>query len=272
MHRNDLAMTEEQIISAMVSVLASEGVESLENEALLHEQVDLSLKEMLIGELYVREITIPAGTMLSSKVWLGSYVDIMISGKIAVMTPDGITQLSGYNLLRGKKSRKRCGYAYEETKWVTVHKTSCLNLDGIEDKMTVDTVEQSKRVINAISRHSYSALIKSLGVDERELHNAVTDVSTHATVECHNTYVAESAISASGLFSRKDFTRGDFISYAAVDGIRTNTGRYCNHSPAPNCKFIFKDGNNAIMIALDDIYENDELTVDYSVNIDYLRS
>lgn len=267
-----VALSHDDIVSALCNILANEGVEHLENVSAGADRIDLQLKETMIGELYIREITIPAGTMLTSKVWLSSYADIMISGKIAVATMDGVTILEGYNLLRGKKGRKRCGYAYEETKWVTVHKSAALTTDGLEDKMTVDSVARFNGVTSAINALSFSGIFSEFGIDENLASEAIEDMSTFTPISDCSVYVADSKISGNGLFSNKEFQRGDFITIASQDGIRTEAGRYTNHSPAPNTMFVFKDGGNAIMIALDDIYPGDELTVDYRANINQLRA
>ena len=268
----EVALSHDDIVSALCNVLATDGVEHLEDSAAELERVDLQLKETMVGELYIREITIPAGTILTSKVWLSSYADIMISGKIAVATKEGVTVLEGYNLLRGKKGRKRCGYAYEDTKWVTVHKSAALTTDGLEDKMTVDSVAKFNDVTSAISALSFSGICSDFGIDEKLALEAIEDKSTFAPINDLSVYVADSKISGKGLFSNKEFQRGDFITIASQDGVRTEAGRYTNHSPVPNAMFVFKDGGNAIMIALDDIYPGDELTVDYRANIEQLRA
>jgi hypothetical protein len=92
--------------------------------------------------MYVREITIPKGTILTGAVHKFDYVDIMLSGDIAVATPDGMKRLTGINIMEGPAGRKRAGYAYEDTRWLTVHKTSAMVAEGIEDVLTVKTMAE----------------------------------------------------------------------------------------------------------------------------------
>jgi hypothetical protein len=92
--------------------------------------------------MYVREITIPKGTILTGAVHKFDYVDIMLSGDIAVATPDGMKRLTGINIMAGPAGRKRAGYAYEDTRWLTVHKTDATTSEGIEDVITVRNMAQ----------------------------------------------------------------------------------------------------------------------------------
>lgn len=264
------SLADEEIVSALVGMLAESNSDTLEDASLEQEQVDLSLKEMLIGNLYVRTILIPKGTFLVSKVWLSSYVDIMISGKIAVMTPDGVNTIEGHNLLRGKAARKRCGYAYEDTVWITVHQTDDFTLRGIEDRMTVSSVDDAKAIKRLAANIDYQSMLESLGVTDEEIQPGVTDEETLVKNECLNTYISDSDIHGDGLFASVFFKRGEVITAAAVDGLRTMAGRYTNHSCRPNAQFVYKDANNAIVVALDDIYADQEILIDYRSNINTL--
>lgn len=264
------ALPDDEIVSALVGMLAESNSELLEDASLEQDQVDLKLKEMLIGNLYVRTIIIPKGTFLVSKVWLSSYVDIMVSGKIAVMTPDGVNTIEGHNLLRGKAARKRCGYAYEDTVWITVHQTDDLTLQGIEERMTVSSVDEAKAIRQLAANVDYHNMMESLGVTDDEIQAGVTDESTIVRNECDKTYVSNSDIHGKGLFASVFFKRGDVITPAAVDGLRTIAGRYTNHSCRPNAQFVYKDANNAIVVALDDIYVGQEILIDYRSNINTL--
>ena len=101
--------------------VTNEKIEALETEMLAQQQIEVPVKEYFINGMYAREIVIPAGTLLTGRVWKQDYFDIMVSGHIAVATPAGVKDLSGYNVCDGKAGRKRAGYAFEDTQWITVH-------------------------------------------------------------------------------------------------------------------------------------------------------
>ena len=137
-------MNDLQSVYQALEQATNERIEDLETEMLKHDQVSIPVEHLFINGMYVRQIMIPAGTMLTGRVHKQDYVDVMISGSISVATPDGIKQLDGYNVLTGKAGRKRAGYAHEDTYWLTVHRTSETESEGIEHKLTVMTLDEFK--------------------------------------------------------------------------------------------------------------------------------
>ena len=89
-----------------------------------------------------------------------------------------------------------------------------------------------------------------------------------------NIYVAKSVIHGRGLFATDDLKKGDVI---GVSHVTYNTiwyqvhpiGIFYNHSNTPNCTVETEDNVN-LLIADRDIYEDEELTVDYT-NQSYLE-
>ncbi|RNF53000.1 hypothetical protein EBI00_02550 [Marinomonas hwangdonensis] len=134
----------EEFIKQVLAGKVNEKIEELEAELLTLEQVEMPVEHRFINGMYVREITIPKGTILTGAVHKFDYVDIMLSGDIAVATPDGIKRFQGVNIMDGKAGRKRAGYAYEDTHWVTVHKTDESNPENIVKELTVRTMSEYK--------------------------------------------------------------------------------------------------------------------------------
>lgn len=122
-------------------VPTTEGIMKLQEVLLQQEQVEIPTLELVSNGLYTREIIIPAGTALISRVWLEPYIDIMVSGDITVVTPDGNKRYKGYNLFVGVPGRKRAGYAHEDTVWVTVHRTEAKSHEGLLELMSVPNLE-----------------------------------------------------------------------------------------------------------------------------------
>lgn len=132
----------EEFIKQVLAGKVNEKIEELEAELLTLEQVEMPVEHRFINGMYVREITIPKGTILTGAVHKFDYVDIMLSGDIAVATPDGIKRFQGVNIMDGKAGRKRAGYAYEDTRWISVHKTDASDPDTIVDILTVRTMAE----------------------------------------------------------------------------------------------------------------------------------
>lgn len=129
-------------ITAALDMAINGSIEKMEAQMLEQPQVDIAVQYMFVNGMYVRHIVIPAGTILTGRVHKFGYVDIMLKGHIFVATPDGVKEMKGYNILEGKKGRKRAGLAVEDTHWVTVHRTDETDPNGIEDKLTVMTIQQ----------------------------------------------------------------------------------------------------------------------------------
>jgi len=124
----------------------NEKIEAMEEVMLEHEQVEMPVEHRFVNGMYAREITIPKGTLLTGRVHKFGYVDIMLSGDITVATPDGVKRLTGVNIMEGVPGRKRAGYAHEDTRWITVHKTDAKSPEGIEDILTVFSMAQFREL------------------------------------------------------------------------------------------------------------------------------
>ena len=132
----------EEFIKQVLAGKVNEKIEELETELLTLEQVEMPVEHRFINGMYAREITIPKGTILTGAVWKSDYVDIMLSGDIAVATPDGVKRFKGVNIMDGKAGRKRAGFAYEDTRWISVHKTDLTSSENILDILTVRTMAE----------------------------------------------------------------------------------------------------------------------------------
>lgn len=124
-------------VNHLLADAANEKIERLEDAMMLvEEKVDIPVKSLFINGMYAREILIPKGTLLTGRVHKEEYVDIMLSGDISVATPDGVKRYTGVNILHGRAGRKRAGYAHEDTRWITVHRTEIKDADEFVNTMT----------------------------------------------------------------------------------------------------------------------------------------
>ncbi|QIM50758.1 SET domain-containing protein-lysine N-methyltransferase [Hydrogenophaga crocea] len=89
-------------------------------------------------------------------------------------------------------------------------------------------------------------------------------MSDHADMPaCFDKFeVRPSPVEGVGLFCLRSIRAGEVVALARLGDCRTVAGRRTNHSPMPNCAFEAV-ANGLAMVALRDIQEQDELTVDY---------
>lgn len=133
-------LTESQVQSLLADAVV-ERIEQMESAMLECEQVEIPVIDRFVNGMYMREITIPKGTLLTGRVHLFDYADIMLSGDISVATKDGCVRYTGANVLHGVAGRKRAGYAHEDTRWLTVHRAEVESGDDFVNKLTVTTVK-----------------------------------------------------------------------------------------------------------------------------------
>ncbi len=96
-------------------------IERLENLIRQGEQVDLPPKHYFSDGIYAREITIPAGTVLTGKMHRTEHINVVSRGCITVWTEGGMKRISAPFTFVSKPGTKRAGYAHEETVWTTFH-------------------------------------------------------------------------------------------------------------------------------------------------------
>lgn len=91
------------------------------------------LKHTFTDGIYTRQITMPAGAFLTSKIHKTSHPYFVLSGKVSVYTEDGMQNIEAPYSGITKAGTMRILHVLEETVWVTIHATNETNLDKIED-------------------------------------------------------------------------------------------------------------------------------------------
>lgn len=105
-----------------------ESILSFESEllklpgAILGDSERCPLKHSFSGNLYIREIFLPKGTLLTGKIHRHSHPNFLMSGEVTVVTEDGgIEHLKAPLSMISKPATKRAIYAHEDTVWITIH-------------------------------------------------------------------------------------------------------------------------------------------------------
>jgi hypothetical protein len=109
-------------------------VERLERMALGMPQVGIPTEHVISGGMYARTITIPAGTVLTGAAHKTDHLCVCM-GDIEVLTDDGPKRLTGLHVLATKAGVKRAGYTHGPTRWTTICRTDCTDVQGAEDEL-----------------------------------------------------------------------------------------------------------------------------------------
>lgn len=99
--------------------------------------------------IYVRELFIPAGTVLTGKIHRFELMNILVSGTIRVTTDDGVKTLTGPKIFNSAAGTQKAGYAVTDTVWLNVHPTQLTDLEEIEKHFIApdyEALEQEQRL------------------------------------------------------------------------------------------------------------------------------
>lgn len=95
-------------------------------------QIDIPVRNYFSDGVYAREITIPAGTVLTGKIHKRVNLNFLLKGEMSVLTERGVERLVAPATLVSPPGTKRIAYAHTECVWTTVHGTQETDLEKIE--------------------------------------------------------------------------------------------------------------------------------------------
>lgn len=98
-------------------------------------EVICPLKHSFGDGCYVREIFMPAGTFIISKLHNKNHPYFVLKGKALVKTEEGIVTIEAPFQGMTKAGTKRALYILEDMTWITVHVTDETDLDKIENEI-----------------------------------------------------------------------------------------------------------------------------------------
>ena len=114
-----------------------DSVARLEAYSLTLPQVDVPVRHTIHGGMYAREVTIPEGITVTGQIYKHDHLEFMISGDATIATQDGPVRLQGFHSLSGHSGKKRAITAHTATVWLTVHPTKGIDVDKIQNSITV---------------------------------------------------------------------------------------------------------------------------------------
>ncbi|MCA8087501.1 hypothetical protein [Burkholderia cenocepacia] len=117
-------------------------VEALESQIEKLPQAECPVRHIFAPGIYAREMTIPAGVVLTGAVHRTEHLNIVSKGRITVSTDDGMKEVRAPFAFVSKPGTKRVGYAHEETVWTTIHATTTTDLDQLVEELTESTAQQ----------------------------------------------------------------------------------------------------------------------------------
>jgi hypothetical protein len=107
-------------------------------------QEDFDTGHYFAPGLYLRQLTIPAGVVLTGKIHTTEHFCILSKGDVSVYTEDGIKRLKASSVVHSLPGTKRVLFAHEESIWINCHSnpTNETDLNKIDEIFVVDTYDQ----------------------------------------------------------------------------------------------------------------------------------
>lgn len=101
------------------------------------------LKHSFGDGLYIREITMPKGMLLTSKIHKHTHPYFVLKGDVSVLTDEGVVRIKAPFSGMTKPGTKRVLYMHEETVWTTVHlnTNNTTDLKEIEEEVIAKSFE-----------------------------------------------------------------------------------------------------------------------------------
>lgn len=146
------------------------GLEELIKESddvILGDSTFCPLKHSFSEGIYVREITIPEGTVLTGKIHKHEHPNFLLKGEVIVITEEGKETLTAPCSMMSKAGTKRALYAVTELVWTTIHHnpTNTQDLKELEKIVIADSYKDYQKFIStkdSIFNKTKNFLIKTL--------------------------------------------------------------------------------------------------------------
>lgn len=145
---NELVNIAETKIAKQITradIMDFENVLKTHPGAVIGDNPDMPLKHSFADGIYVREIFLPAGSILTGKIHKHEHPNFLMSGKVRMVTEFGDAEtVEGPKAMISRPGTKRTLYIIEDTVWITVHlnPTNTQNLDELEDYIIAKNYEE----------------------------------------------------------------------------------------------------------------------------------
>lgn len=254
------------------------GIGELEKEMLEMKQELAPVIHRFGPGVYIREVHLPKGIFAVGHHQNFDHMNVFLKGRVTILNDDGTTSdLVAPMIFVGKPGRK-VGYIHEDVVWLNVYATEERDIETLENTFITKSdnwknSENEKRINefkSAIDREDFFKCIEELGYDELTVRDQSCFTGDLIDLPDGNYKIkkGKSAIEGTGIFATSSIEDGEIIAPARIDGGRTITGRYTNHSAEPNAKMI-RFGDDIYLVATRNItgcsggFDGEEITIDY---------
>ena len=256
------------------------SVDDLERTLLDVDQVDCPVVHRFGPGVYIREVTLPAGTLAIGHRHKFAHINIVLKGTVVVLNQNGTTSEIQAPFVYTSEPGRKVVLAKTEVVWQNIFATTETNVQTLEayllDKSDAWIEDSEVRMKAATLRHEndrtdYLAAIAEFGLTPDLAWQIASTPADQIAMPLgsYKMMVGDSPIHGKGVFASASIAPGEVIAPALVDGKRTPAGRYTNHAAAPNAIMVKRANGDIDLVASRAIagcqggQPGEEITIDY---------
>jgi hypothetical protein len=242
------------------------------------EQVSCPVVHRFGPGIYIREVTIPAGSVAVGHHQKLEHNNIFLKGKVTMLNADGSTTNISAPMIFTSKPGRKIGYVHEDVVWLNVYATEEKDIEKLEEQF----LEKEPSFIEAqnikacsllletsVNHNDYDLVLKEFGFTHDQVRDIVENTMDLIDLPSggYKIKVGRSSIDGKGLIATADIHPGEIIAPARISGKRTIAGRYTNHSVYPNAKMFESKNGNIDLVAISKIsgcmggFDGEEITI-----------
>jgi len=230
--------------------------------------------------IYIREVTLKAGTVAVGHHQNFEHQNIVLNGHVRMLRDDGTTlDVVGPTMFVGKPGKK-AGYVIKDTVWLNIYSTEERDIEKLEahfltkDPTWIDSQARKRAAdsfIHNADREDYETLLIEFNISKeqarREAEYEMDQIPFPMGSYCVK--LGDSPIEGKGLFATANFQVGGYICPGRLDWKRTPAGRFTNHSKSPNAEPVLEENGDIHFVAIKPIAgcrggsDGEEITIDY---------
>lgn len=263
------------------SIVDHAKIEQVESHLLDMPQVECPVVHHFGPGIYIREVTLPAGTLAIGHAQRFDHLNVMLTGAVAMVGDDGKTKVLRAPMIFVGKPGRKLGYVLETCIWQNIYATEERDIDKLEETFLdksatwqahAEAAKQLEAYRRREDREDFDLVVRQAGFTPAAVR--AQSENPHDQIRMPSGFapkftVRDSAIEGKGVFLSAPADENEVIAPARIDGMRTPAGRYANHSKTPNARFVKDEGGDIWLVATRRISgcsggsQGEEVTVDY---------
>jgi hypothetical protein len=226
--------------------------------------------------IYIRQVTLQAGTFAMGHRHRKAHLNIMLSGRMTMFNTDGTRSELVAPVVCVAQPGRKVAYVHERCVWLNIYATDETDVEKLEAELldkseSYEELEQGFLPSRDADRTDFDQFLweQNLTAAYVRAESENTTDQINFPLGAYAFQVGPSSIEGKGLICTADIAPGEVIAPARIEGKRTPAGRYANHARNPNAQMVSDEAGNIFLVAMRHIYGSlggqpgEEITVNY---------